>query len=182
MKKRINEIAIIGISVILISISSWIEIPLIIPFTLQNLMVFLLIGVFGFKISLFSIIVYLIIGIIGVPVFSGFQGGLAGLLNYTGGFLVSFIFIPIIFKIFGNILKNEKTNYIVSTAFSLLLMYIIGAIWFYIVYINNNDSVSFIYSLTFSVIPFIIPDILKAVIAYYLIKKMKIIIKNEAIN
>ena len=83
MKNSIKEIVIVGINVILITISSWIEIPLIIPITLQNLVLFVIIGVFGFKTSLKSIIFYILIGLLGMPVFSNFSSGIVLIFSHT---------------------------------------------------------------------------------------------------
>ena len=99
MKSRINDIVLISLSIILITISAWIEIPFIVPFTLQTLSIFIITGLFKFRISFLSVVIYIVMGIIGIPVFSGFQGGIGVLMTYTGGFLLGFIFIPIIYNI-----------------------------------------------------------------------------------
>ena len=38
-------------------------------------------------------IVYMLLGIVGLPVFSGFSGGLAKLAGPTGGYLIGFLFL-----------------------------------------------------------------------------------------
>src|SRR5690554_2543732 len=70
----------------LITIPAWFQVP----FTLQTLMVSL-IGLLLVPLESFLVVlVYLAVGAIGLPVFSGFQGGFQHFLSPTGGFLISF--------------------------------------------------------------------------------------------
>ena len=173
MKNSIKEIVIVGINVILITISSWIEIPLIIPITLQNLVLFVIIGVFGFKTSLKSIIFYILIGLLGMPVFSNFSSGIIPFINYTGGYLVSFIFYPFIYLLFDKIVKqNEFKKYLVSFAISLLISYILGTVWFYFI-LRIKEEISFFYALTFTVLPFIVSDVIKLFVSILIINRLK---------
>ena len=45
----------------------------------------------GGKYGTVSILLYLLIGAMGVPVFSGFRGGIGVLLGMTGGYLIGFL-------------------------------------------------------------------------------------------
>ena len=65
----------------LIAICAWISIPIgDIAFTLQTFAVFLALGTLGGKWGTVSILIYLALGAVGLPVFSGFQGGIGTLL------------------------------------------------------------------------------------------------------
>ena len=182
MKSRINDIVLISLSTILITISAWIEIPFIVPFTLQILAIFIITGLFKFRVSFLSVVIYIIMGIIGIPVFSGFQGGIGVLMTYTGGFLLGFIFIPIVYNIINKVIINKNFSLVISFIISLIIIYLIGSIWFYIVYTNKNNNVNFIDCIVISVLPFIIPDVFKLFISIILINKLSNIIKNEAFN
>ena len=46
--------------------------------------------------ALFTVVVYLLLGAVGVPVFSGFQGGVGVLLGPTGGYLLGFAVVPFV--------------------------------------------------------------------------------------
>ena len=47
-------------------------------------------------IHIFSYLVYVLIGMVGMPVFSGYSGGLAKLAGPTGGYIVGFIPMAVI--------------------------------------------------------------------------------------
>ena len=84
--------AYIGLFAVVIAICSWISIPTVVPFTLQTFAVFLAVAVLGGKRGTLSVIVYVLLGAVGLPVFSGFKGGIGVLLNTTGGYIIGFIF------------------------------------------------------------------------------------------
>ena len=70
----------------LTAICAWISIPVAdIGFTMQTFGVFLTLGVLGGKWGTVSILIYLLLGAVGMPVFSGFRGGMGMLLGVTGG-------------------------------------------------------------------------------------------------
>ena len=76
----------------LTAICAWIAIPLPgISFTMQTFAVLLTLGLLGGRWGSVSILLYLLLGIVGLPVFTGFRGGAAALLDPTGGFLWGFL-------------------------------------------------------------------------------------------
>ena len=58
-----------------------------IPISLSILVILITVVVLGTWRALVSYTVYLLLGAVGMPVFSGFQGGLAKLAGPTGGYL-----------------------------------------------------------------------------------------------
>ena len=84
-KMKTLDMAYIGLFAVVIAICSWISIPTVVPFTLQTFAVFLAVAVLGGKRGTLSVIVYVLLGAVGLPVFSGFKGGIGVLLNTTGG-------------------------------------------------------------------------------------------------
>ena len=78
-----RSIAQCGLCCALLACSAWVTIPFgPVPFTLQTLAVALVPQVLGRREAVFTVAAYLVLGAIGLPVFSGFQGGigvLAGL-------------------------------------------------------------------------------------------------------
>ncbi len=66
-----------------------------VPLTLQCFAIALGAAVFGWRVSLASIILYIGMGAIGLPVFAFFRGGADALLGPTGGFIWGFVLMGI---------------------------------------------------------------------------------------
>ncbi len=159
----LKNIALSGIFAAIIVVSSLIAVPSPVPFTLQVLAVFLTAGLLPLGCAVASILVYILLGAVGLPIFSGFTGGAAALFGPTGGFILSFIVVPFIFALLG-----ENKLYAKMFA-SLIFCYILGSLW----YMQYASAESFLAVVTVTVLPFIVPDIIKAVIAALIIKRLK---------
>ena len=96
-KLSITSMIYIALMAVIITICSWISIPGPVPFTLQTFAVFTALLLLGTRDGLISIVVYLLLGAVGVPVFSGFSGGIGHLLGPTGGYLIGFIVMGFVF-------------------------------------------------------------------------------------
>ncbi len=163
---KTKDIVYIGFFTALIVICSWISIPMTIPFTLQTFAVFLSVILLGGKRGTLSVIVYILLGAVGLPVFSGFKGGLGALLGSTGGYILGFIFSALIMWAFESFLGKKLWVYIISMILGLVTCYAFGTLWFMAVYNNGNDSpASLSMILGWCVLPFIVPDIVKIALA-----------------
>lgn len=167
---KVKVLVFSAIFVALISICAWIQIPFAIPFTLQTFAIFLTLLCLGGKYGTFTIFCYILLGLIGVPVFSGFKGGIAVFVLPTGGFILGFLVIGFIFWIFEHFNKNSIK--ILSLFIGLILLYIFGTLWFVFVSSRNKD-VGFVSALMTCVVPFIIPDLIKLALAYLISIKLK---------
>lgn len=181
MKKQITlRIVLIALFASLIAVGAWISIPITVPFTLQTLVIFILIITLGFRDSLICIALYIILGLIGVPVFSGFKSGVAAILGPTGGYIIGFLFMPLVYflsdKCFSKVISKKYIVQFIGLVLSTLVCYIFGTIWFLVVYTNE---ITLWKTLLMCVIPFIIPDIIKMIIAIFVSSKLNKIIKLE---
>ncbi len=179
--RRIKDMVLIALFSAIIVICSLITIPSAIPFTLQTFAVFLCLNIIGAKKGIISIFIYIFLGVVGLPVFSGFNGGIGALFNVTGGYIVGFIFSALIFWVITSVFNKEsrKIIKIIASFAGLVGCYIFGTLWYVLLYIKNGDTVSFISALTICVLPFIIPDILKIVLSVALSEKInKLIMKK----
>ena len=106
------------------------------------------------------VIVYLLIGAVGLPVFSGFSGGLAKLAGPTGGYLVGFIFLALISGFF----TEKFSNNVIMTAIGMILgtavTYTFGTIW-----LCAQMHLTFIQGLYAGVIPYLPGDAAKIIVA-----------------
>ena len=151
----------------LMCICAWISIPAgNLIFTLQSFAFSLALFVLGGKGAFVSVAVYLLLGMVGLPVFSGFRGGFGMLLGVTGGYLWGFLLASLIFwgitAVFG-----EKSKIYAAIAASLSV-YICGAVWF-CVYVSGG----LIPILLQGVLPYILPDAAKFLLAFSLAGKLK---------
>ena len=107
----IKRIAIDSIFLALLIVSSYISIPISdISLTLQVLVVLLLALILPFIDAEIILVIYILMGLFGIPVFANFSGGISKIFTPSFGFLLSFILVPIIFKIIS-ILKIKKENF-----------------------------------------------------------------------
>lgn len=169
MKLTTRDMTEIAIFTALLSVTSWISIPIgDIPITIQTLVI-MLIGLFlNPKNSAISIIAYLIIGSIGVPVFAQGKGGFGVILGPTGGFLLSFILMVIFISIMKNvkIINNEIVNIVVVLVVANVLVYMIGWTYFAL-------YMKFGIARTLAILwPFALGDIVKIIIATYVYLNM----------
>jgi biotin transport system substrate-specific component len=167
-KQKVNTRALllIALFVSLISVCAWISIPFTIPFTLQTLAIFLACLFLKAKKALVAVAIYLLIGFCGVPVFSGFSGGLAMLFSAQGGYLLGFLAIPLVLMIFE---KNPKIH-LLALFFGTLVCYFIGTLWCAVIF---GGEKSFFNLLGICILPFIIPDTIKLFIAHFIFKRIE---------
>ena len=178
--------ALIAISAALITVCSWISIPIgPVPFTLQTLAILAVMLTIGGKRGTIAVAVYLALGAVGVPVFAGFKGGIASFAGPTGGFLVGFVVAGLVFWLlekvaFKKLMKGTVKTWIFGVLISVifeLVMYVVGVIWFMTVYAAQTGPVGLATVLGWCVIPFIVPDIVKLVVAVLIAERAGKIVK-----
>lgn len=166
----VKDLCFIAVFTAIICVLSQLSIPMPagVPMTLQTLIIPLAGVVIGKKRGTYATLLYLLIGAIGVPVFSGFSGGIGVLLGLTGGFLVSFPVLSFTAGLGDEIglklnRKSGKAMYYIPLVIFLVvgatINYVFGTVWFMIA-----AKTSFIAGLTACVIPFIPTAILKIAI------------------
>ena len=134
-----------------------------IPISLSILVILLTVYVLGTWRALVSYTVYLLLGAVGMPVFSGFQGGLAKLAGPTGGYLAGFWLMILVA---GIIMEKGKRNLLVTILGMLVgvaIDYAVGTAWF----VFQTESTA-VHALDVCVYPFIPFDVAKIVIAVLL--------------
>lgn len=154
----------------LIAVGAQIRVPLgPIPFTLQVPMVLLAGMLLGKKLGLISITAYIFIGLIGIPVFAG-AGGLGSLVSPSFGFVLGFIPGVVITAIGG----NERTGrMIIFTLLGMVAIFICGVFYFSLI-MNTviGTPMSLTEILMAAVAPFLIKDVILAVLTVMFAKKL----------
>ena len=167
---KTKRICMIGIFAALMAVCAWITIPGPVPFTLQTFAVFLAILSLGGRDGFISILVYILLGAVGLPVFSGFRGGVGVLLASTGGYLVGFLLAALLMMLFE---KKGLTARILSAAGAMVTYFAFGTAWYAVVYTAGGKAFSLTAVLMACVVPFVLPDILKIALAFVIAKRIK---------
>lgn len=107
----------------------------------------------GAKKGAISILVYVLLGLIGIPVFSGFKGGLGVLFNATGGFILGFV--PMAF------LSGIKKHPIIFSFLGLIICHILGVAVFSLV-----TGRGVLESIVVASLPYILKDEILVLLAY----------------
>ena len=176
--KTTRELAMIAMGAALIAVCSWIAVPAAIPFTLQTFAVCLVTALFGLKMGLWTVAVYLLLGAVGVPVFSGFKGGLGALLGTTGGYLAGFLFTALVVGLSVDKFGRKLPVLIVSMVLGILLCYTFGTAWFVLVYSRSSGPIGVGTALGWCVLPYLLPDAVKIALATLLVGRLYPIINR----
>ena len=127
-----------------------------VPITLTNLVVYFSLYLLGWKRGSLSVLVYILIGMVGLPVFSGFSGGIGKLAGPTGGYLAGFIFLILIAGFFMQIFPKKKTLTILGMVLGMAATYIFGTLW-----LAAQMELSFTAALSVGVLPYLLGDAVK---------------------
>lgn len=182
MKLTIREIAYAGMGAGLITLCSWLSIPMTVPITLQTFAVCLVTALFGLKLGLVTVAAYLLLGAAGVPVFSGFRGGIGALLGVTGGYLVGFLFTAIAVGLAVRKFGKRTGVLVISMAVGILLCYAFGTAWFVAVYNRGSGEIGVLSALSLCVFPYLIPDGVKIAMAALLTKRLDPLVNREGVR
>ena len=162
-----------GICAALLAISAWLSIPMPqVSFTMQSFAVFFALGLLGGRRGCVSIFIYLLMVAVGLPVFSGFRGGLGVLLGVTGGYIWGFLAAGLIYWFFTAIFGHKFYVRLGAVAVGMLACYGCGTAWYLYLYGGSFWAV-----LAVCVVPYLIPDAVKLVLAMYLAERLKRIVQ-----
>ena len=168
---RIVGMTLTALMCVVIIICSQIIVPMaFVPFTMQTFAVFVSLLILGGMKGTAAVALYLLMGAIGLPVFTGFSGGLGHLQGATGGYLAGFLLTAVIYWIFEKKAdENPFVKWVVLGA-GLVACYAVGTAWFAVMY-GSKRTVWGI--LMLCVIPYIIPDIVKMILADLVAKRVR---------
>lgn len=150
----------------LLAVCAWLCIPVgDIAVTMQTFGVALALLLLGGKWGTGSIGIYLLLGAVGLPVFSGFRGGIGMLAGVSGGFLWGFLISGLVYW------GLERLDRLPAIIAGILACYFCGCLWFYL-YAGGGLGMI----LLRCVLPFLIPDALKLWLAFSLSRRLKKVI------
>lgn len=139
-----------------------------VPISLTNLVLYFMVYIIGMRLSTISYMVYLLLGMVGLPVFSGFSGGLAKLAGPTGGYLVGFIFMTLIAGFAVEKFPNKIAIHAIGMVLGTAVCYIFGTLW-----LSSQLGRTFLEGLAVGVIPYLPGDAVKIILALILGPQIK---------
>jgi len=156
----------------LLAASAWISIPLgTVPLTLQVLVVMLVGLVLPPARALAAMAVYLLLGAIGVPVFSGGQGGLGVLAGPTGGYLLGFLVGAVFVALVRRSMSAGVPPWVADSAgafVGLVIIYTLG--WAQLALVTGMGPFE---AFVAGVVPFAFADVLKAIAAVLIVTALR---------
>lgn len=163
--ERTRDLVTAALMVSLLAVSAWISIPLgSVPVTLQVFVVVLAALLLTPGWAAATMGVYLVMGAAGLPVFSHGQGGLGVLVGPTGGYLVGFFLGALLGSALRYFLSDRGASSLVAdssaAAACIATIYLVG--WMQLAVVTGMGPSA---ALLAGVVPFIIPDAIKAVVA-----------------
>lgn len=149
----------------LMAVCAWISVPVgDSAVSLQTFAVFLALGVLGGRAGMAACVVYLCIGAVGVPVFTGFRGGIGVLLGPTGGYLWGFLLAALCYWF----LEGRMPRWL-TMALGMAVCYACGTAWYYLAYAGGGLWAVILQC----VVPYLIPDAIKISLALMLTDRVK---------
>jgi biotin transport system substrate-specific component len=150
-------------------VCAWIAVPVgDISITLQTFSVMLTLELLGGKWGTVTTGVYLLLGSVGMPVFSGFRGGLGAILGATGGYLLGFIPMGIVFGAV-TALFGKKARF-AAGLMGLTACYAAGTAWYMAFYLQGSGLAAVLLK---CVVPYLIPDVIKIYAAFSLADRLR---------
>ncbi len=164
-EKRISaaKLSMIGAMTAVICILAPISVPIPmspVPISFTSLALFMALFVLGWRAGTVSYCIYLLVGVLGLPVFSGFSGGIAKLAGPTGGYLIGFVFAALIAGWIIERYAGKMWMSVLGMVVGMLVAYVFGTVW-----LAKLTETGFVGALSIGVLPFLTGDIVKILIA-----------------
>ncbi len=169
---RTVDLVYIAVMAALMAVCAWISIPATVEFTMQTFAVFAALGLLGGRRALAAVGVYLLMGAAGLPVFAGFTGGPGPLLGPTGGYLLGFAAMALVYWLATALWGTGRWARAAAMALALAVCYAFGTAWFMVVYARRAEAVGWLTAMGWCVFPFIIPDLIKMALALVLTERL----------
>jgi len=166
---KIKDLVVIALFAALMGIVAPLALPIgEVPVSLATFIIMLSSLFLGAKRGFYATLIYIIIGCLGLPVFASYKGGLGVILGATGGYILGYLPLAICAGLKG----KSSLETILGMILGIILCYLWGTIWFCAVM-----NVGFIYALSICVIPFIIPDLMKIIMALFCFRMLSKVVR-----
>ena len=131
-----------------------------VPISLGTLAIYLVSVFVNRKVGTAAVALYILLGLVGLPVFTGWTGGLAKLAGPTGGYIVGYIPMAYLIGVIVDKLENHVWSYPVAMVAGTVVLYAFGTAWYSI-----QAHTGFVSALAVCALPFLPGDALKIIAA-----------------
>lgn len=173
-RSRVSDVVLVLVGVVLTALAAQVQIPALpVPFTLQTLAVLVIGATYGSSRGAITMSAYAVVGVLGFPVFAGGASGIAVIFGATGGFLLGFIFAA---ALIGRLAELNWS----SDALKMFVSYVLGSAVIYAIGVPVLAMSAFASDLVAAMtymLPYLIWDAVKAVIAAALLPTAWVVVK-----
>ena len=131
-----------------------------VPISLGSLVIYFMAYVLGAKLAVVSCAVYLLLGLVGLPVFTGFSGGLGKVAGPTGGYMIGYLFLAFIAGYFIERFPSNRALQAVGLILGTAVLYVFGTVW-----LSGQLNMTFLAGLGVGAVPYLPGDAAKIVLA-----------------
>jgi biotin transport system substrate-specific component len=176
-KTNIKEITLVLMGVFLLFAFSQVTIPIEpVPVVLATVGIMLIGITYNMRSGMTTIIAYVTIGIMGIPVFSGYSGGIHVLSGPTGGYIFGYILaVYVMNKLKCVFSKDTSLGILLNCLCGTIAIFALGIPWLAML-------IGFKASIEYGLLPFILPGIIKATMLTAVLRSLGYIKKSNIIN
>lgn len=162
---KTKDIVFCGVVTALMCVLCPLSVPVYgIPITLSTFIIYTVAAVFEPKISLITVLLYILTGCVGLPVFSGYCGGISHILGPSGGFILGYV--PLVITV--SLMHRSIAEYIMGMLIGTLILYGCGCIGYGLA--TGSTLATIIYT---CVLPFLPCDMIKIILAASIAPRIK---------
>ena len=168
-----------------------------VPLSLSTFVIYLAAVLLGAKQSAWCVLVYLLLGMVGLPVFSGFSGGIGVLFGPTGGYLIGYVPCAWIVGWLGKAKKGVNSKgftkgfpessigrffnrrfikNVLAMIVGTLACYSLGTVWFLLI---MQGSYTITQALLVCVVPYLFFDLVKILAAAGVAEPIRRVLRNR---
>lgn len=183
-QSRSRSVVYCAAAIACMAVTAWVTVPIgPVPLSLSPLAIFFTLFALKPRDAFIAICGYVALGAIGLPIFTGFRGGIGALFGPTGGFIMGFVVGACIVLPLSHLLSkraafasDQRATFLggqVKRGF-LLRSLIVGVCFAAIYYVFGWLWLMWVGQLTAgaafvaAVAPFVVPDLLKMLLAVFL--------------
>ena len=159
-----STMAVVGLMAAVLCVLAPFSIPVgMVPISLATFGLYLAVMILGRKKATIVCLMYLLIGFVGLPVFSGFSGGVAKLLGPTGGYFFGYLLLTWVAGYFVDKYPRKRELCVLGLILGTAVCYLVGTAW-----LAMQTQTTLGAAVIVGVVPFLVGDMIKIVVAVWI--------------